>query len=98
MQTEKLEKINAELRQIMFEKVHQLGTFPTSIPGLSLSRREEGNCSGASIYSMSLGFIVDGQKRSVIGDKEYVYGKNNCLVVGVDVPASFCTIGATNAA
>ncbi len=96
MQTEKLEKINAELRQIMFEKVHQLGTFPTSIPGLSLSRREEGNCSGASIYSMSLAFIVDGQKRSVIGDKEYVYRKNNCLVVGVDVPASFCTIGATH--
>lgn len=96
MQSENLERINAELRQIMFEKVHQLGTFPTSIPGLSLSRREQGNCEGASIYSMSLGFIVDGQKRSVIGDREYVYGKNNCLVVGVDVPASFCTIGSTH--
>lgn len=96
MQSENLERINAELRQNMFEKVHQLGTFPTSIPGLSLSRREQGNCEGASIYSMSLGFIVDGQKRSVIGDREYVYGKNNCLVVGVDVPASFCTIGSTH--
>lgn len=96
MQSENLERINAELRQIMFEKVHQLGTFSTSIPGLSLSRREQGNCEGASIYSMSLGFIVDGQKRSVIGDREYVYGKNNCLVVGVDVPASFCTIGSTH--
>lgn len=96
MQSENLERINAELRQIMFEKVHQLGTFPTSITGLSLSRREQGNCEGASIYSMSLGFIVDGQKRSVIGDREYVYGKNNCLVVGVDVPASFCTIGSTH--
>lgn len=96
MQSENLERINAELRQIMFEKVHQLGTFSTSIPGLSLSRREQGNCEGTSIYSMSLGFIVDGQKRSVIGDREYVYGKNNCLVVGVDVPASFCTIGSTH--
>lgn len=96
MQSENLERINAELRQIMFEKVHQLGTFSTSISGLSLSRREQGNCEGASIYSMSLGFIVDGQKRSVIGDREYVYGKNNCLVVGVDVPASFCTIGSTH--
>ena len=96
MQSENLERINAELRQIMFEKVHQLGTFSTSILGLSLSRREQGNCEGASIYSMSLGFIVDGQKRSVIGDREYVYGKNNCLVVGVDVPASFCTIGSTH--
>lgn len=96
MQKDSLEKINAELRAIMLEKVHQLGTFPTTIPGLSLSRREQGNCEGASIYSMSLGFIVDGQKRSVIGDKEYVYGKNNCLVVGVDVPASFCTIGSTH--
>lgn len=96
MQNEKLEKINAELKQIMLEKVHKLGTFQTTIPGLSLSRREQGNCEGASIYSTSLGFIVDGQKRSVIGDREYEYGKNNCLVVGVDVPASFCTIGATH--
>ena len=96
MQNDQLEKINEELRQIMFEKVHQLGTFPTVIPGLSLSRREQGNCEGASIYSTSLAFIVDGQKRSIIGDKEYVYGKNNCLVVGVDVPATFCTIGSTH--
>ena len=34
MQNERLEKINEELRQIMFDKVHQLGTFPTAIPGL----------------------------------------------------------------
>lgn len=96
MQNERLEKINEELRQIMFDKVHQLGTFPTAIPGLMLSRREQGNCEGASIYSTSLAFIVDGQKRSIIGDKEYVYGKNDCLVVGVDVPATFCTIGSTH--
>lgn len=63
MQNERLEKINEELRQIMFDKVHQLGTFPTAIPGLMLSRREQGNCEGASIYSTSLAFIVDGQKR-----------------------------------
>ena len=96
MQTERLETINTELKKIMLEHVKDLGTFPTAIPGLSLSRREQGNCEGASIYSTSLAFIVDGQKRSVIGDKEFVYGKNHCLVVGVDVPASFCTIGATH--
>ena len=82
MQTERLETINTELKKIMLEHVKDLGTFPTAISGLSLSRREQGNCEGASIYSTSLAFIVDGQKRSVIGDKEFVYGKNHCLVVG----------------
>ena len=96
MQSERLEKMNEELRAITLEHTPELGTFPTIIPGLSLSRREQGNCEGASIYSTSLAFIIDGQKRSVIGDKEYVYGKNHCLVVGVDVPATFCTIGATH--
>lgn len=96
MQIGKLEKINAELRRIMLEKVQRLGTFPTAIPGLSLSRREQGNCEGASIYSASLAFIVDGQKRTVIGNREYEYGRNNCLVVGVDVPAMFYTIGSTH--
>ena len=80
MQSERLEKMNEELRAITLEHTPELGTFPTIIPGLSLSRREQGNCEGASIYSTSLAFIIDGQKRSVIGDKEYVYGKNHCLV------------------
>lgn len=96
MQNEKLDSINQELKTIMLKRTPELGTFQTEVPGLSLSRREQGNCEGASIYSSSLAFIVDGQKRSVIGDREYVYGKNNCLVVGVDVPATFCTIGATH--
>ena len=96
MQNEKLDSINQELKAIMLKRTPELGTFQTEVPGLSLSRREQGNCEGASIYSSSLAFIVDGQKRSVIGDREYVYGKNNCLVVGVDVPATFCTIGATH--
>ena len=53
MQTERLETINTELKKIMLEHVKDLGTFPTAIPGLSLSRREQGNCEGASIYSTS---------------------------------------------
>ena len=41
MQSERLEKMNEELRAITLEHTPDLGTFPTIIPGLSLSRREQ---------------------------------------------------------
>lgn len=94
--SEYLERINHELRNIVLGYLPRPALKETPVKGLSFSHRgDDVGAQGCSMYNHGLTFIVSGTKRSIVGDREYVYGKNNCLLVGVDVPASYCTIDAT---
>lgn len=94
--SEHLVQINHELRNIVLGYLPRPALKETPVKGLSFSHRgDDAGAQGCSMYNHGLTFIVGGTKRSIVGDREYVYGKNNCLLVGVDVPASYCTIDAT---
>lgn len=94
--SERLELINHELRNIVFGFLPKPALKETPVKGLSFSHRgDDAGAQGCSMYNHGLTFIVGGTKRSIVGSREYIYGKNHCLLVGVDVPASYCTINAT---
>lgn len=60
-----------------------------------MSRRESDEHVENCFYNPSIGLVVQGKKRSIVGDEEYIYGENQCLVVSVDMPSSFFASGAT---
>ena len=65
------------------------GRLSTAIKGLLLSRRDVPDQVENCFYKPSVGVILQGFKRSVVGSEEYCYGENQCLVAGVDMPSSF---------
>lgn len=81
-----LERINGLLKEKILQRCPQLGVNPTIIEGLMLSRRENANQLDNCFYRPTVGVIVQGSKRSVIGNEEFRYGEYHCLVVGVDMP------------
>lgn len=46
-------------------------------------------------YEPAVGVIIQGQKHSYIGSREYRYGEGYCLVNGIDLPAKNTILDAT---
>lgn len=90
-----LDTTNALLQEKLTRWVPTAGKFSTAIEGLHLVRRETSNQMENCFTKPSIGVIVQGTKRSIIGSEEYHYGAKQCLVAGVDMPSSFYVIGAS---
>lgn len=90
-----LEKANALLKETLLPLLPKAGKFPTAIEGFSLIRREVSNHTENCFSKPSVGVIVQGNKRSIIGSEEYCYGAKQCIVSGVDMPSSFYVVDAS---
>lgn len=88
-------RTNALLKEKLLRHMPGPGKYPTDVEELGLTRREEGNQSENCFYGPSVGIIVQGTKRAVIGSDAYTYGEGQCLVTGVDMPSSFYVVGAS---
>lgn len=86
---------NGLLKNLLLKRMQRPGKYPTAVDGLSMSRRESDDHVENCFYSPSVGLVVQGSKRSIVGSDEYNYGENQCLVVSVDMPSSFFASGAT---
>lgn len=84
------------LKELLLERIPKPGLRATSVEGLFLSRRESDSHIKNCLYKPSVGLVVQGNKRSIVGTREYSYGENQCLVVSVDMPGSFFAVGATH--
>jgi AraC-like DNA-binding protein len=83
-----LERTNNLLKEKLLRLMPETGRYPTAIEGLMTSRRDKATPVENCFYKPLIGVTVQGFKRSIIGSEEYSYGKNHCLVVGVDLPSS----------
>ncbi len=63
--------------------------WETPIPGLAFTRYDEETAATGCFYNPMIALVVQGYKRSMIGDHEANYGRNHCVVVGVDMPGVF---------
>ena len=61
----------------------------TPVPGLTLTRYDGRTPAMRCFYTPMVALVVQGFKRALIGDHEASYGKNQCTVVGVDMPGIF---------
>lgn len=61
----------------------------TAIEGLALSRYDEKVSAMRCFYTPMVALVVQGVKRSMIGDHEANYGELHCVTVGIDMPGVF---------
>ena len=73
----------------------RVGQFSTAVPGLDISVRDERNASERCVYRRSLGVMLSGRKRSIVGNRVYEYGAGDMLYTLVDMPAMWQVVGAT---
>src|SRR5580704_13789533 len=80
-----------EMRKVLVRKIaaraKALGENPTSVPGLSLYRRDEPTPCIHATYEPSLSIFVQGKKRVSLGGAEYHCDESSFLLSSIDVPA-----------
>ena len=80
-------ELNAELRDRLLAQLPDPGRLESDkIPGLALTRMDQDTRASRCFYRPMVALVVQGYKHSIIGDHEADYGKNECVVVGVDMP------------
>ncbi|MCM1512036.1 MAG: AraC family transcriptional regulator [Oxalobacter formigenes] len=64
------------------------GNYPTPIEGLSLHRRDEINIPENCFFNPAITVLVQGRKRTMVGNEEYDYGEGQCLINNLDLPST----------
>ncbi len=81
----------AELNRLIAEKIlpriPEPGNWPTAIKGLILYRRNWDYLSENCFYPPAITAVIQGQRNSFLGDREYHYEEGDCLVHSVEVPS-----------
>ena len=82
-----------EYLALLKEKLTRLMPAPTrfeaAIPGMMLSRFDRDTPASKCFYFPIAALIVQGYKRSMIGNQEVNYGEGYCMVVGLDMPGVY---------
>jgi AraC-like DNA-binding protein len=74
------------LRKSLARWTEQGELHTTSIPGLSLFRREEPTEPISGMYEPSICMVAQGAKRVLLGDDAYVYDAHHYLITAVHLP------------
>jgi AraC-like DNA-binding protein len=90
-----LEQMNGFLKEKILHYLPEEGHFQTSIPGLGFIRRDGSVEKEKCFYSPGIAVVVQGSKHLIIGNEEYHYGKGDCIVAGMDLPAVNTVIQAS---
>ena len=78
---------NKLLKKRILLHAREPGTFNSIIDGLVFTRHDQPDLLENCFYEPVIGVIIQGAKHSHIGNTEYQYGENHCLVTGVDLPS-----------
>lgn len=78
-----LEKLKDRLMELM----PTAQRMNSAVEGLALLRREAPSMGESCFYRPLVGVTVQGRKRSMVANNEYVYGDGCCIVTGVDMPS-----------
>ena len=85
----------AELAQLVERFVDTKGEYDERIPGLHMSSLKAPISTPNCFYVLSVGMILKGSKRLLIGGKTYDYEAGSMLVTSIDLPTSY-EIGAVS--
>jgi AraC-like DNA-binding protein len=92
-------KAIAERQQELTARVARLapvdGVHPAAFPSLTLTRGSVPTACMPTVCQPSLGFVVQGRKRSVLNDEVFYYDALNYLVVSVTLPMMGQVVEAT---
>lgn len=81
----------AELNQLIAGKIlphtPEAGNWPTAIKGLILYRRDWNYRPENCFYPPAITAVIQGNRRSFLGKREYHYSEGECMIHSVDVPS-----------
>lgn len=80
---------NDSLKEKLLKWLPEQSRLETPIPGLALTRHDENTSAKRCFYTPMIALVVQGFKRSMIGDHEANYGELHCVTVGIDMPGVF---------
>ena len=86
MEDNHLTEVLTELKRRALEKDTSVGFNPTGIPGLSVVVRTQAG-EKRSFSRPYLAIVLQGKKRTQIGQYEYVYGPGDCIITCIDFPS-----------
>ena len=72
-------------------------SFPTSIPGLHLSRYSSPTQHGRGVQCPILAIVAQGSKQIMLGDEAFTYDPGHYLVVSLDLPVTGRVTAASKA-
>ena len=84
-----LPELNDSLKEKLLKWLPEQSRLETPIPGLALTRHDENTYAIRCFYTPMIALVVQGFKRSMIGDHEANYGELHCVTVGIDMPGVF---------
>ena len=85
----RIAELNDSLKERLLKWLPEQSRLETPIPGLALSRYDENISAIKCFYNPMVALVVQGFKRSMIGDHEANYGELHCVTVGIDMPGIF---------
>lgn len=83
---EDIKNAKALLKEKFFQRLSEDGDFPTLISGVKIHRRSNVTALEQCIREPSIVKIVQGEKRSLIGSDEFVYGEDNVFIACIAAP------------
>ena len=86
MEDNHLTEVLTELKRRALEKDTSVGFNPTGIPGLSVVVRTQAG-EKRSFSRPYLAIVLQGKKRTQIGQYEYVNGPGDCIITCIDFPS-----------
>ena len=81
--------LNDSLKERLLKWLPEQSRLETPISGLALTRHDENTSEIRCFYTPMIALVVQGFKRSMIGDHEANYGELHCVTVGIDMPGVF---------
>jgi AraC-like DNA-binding protein len=90
-----LDIANRFLTETLIELAPEPGYFETGIPGLAIVRHDEPDGIVQRFYNPMVILQVQGEKLSIIGSEEVVWGKNKYMLIGADLPSGGKILAAT---
>lgn len=85
----RIPELNDSLKERLLKWLPEQSRLETPIPGLALSRYDENISAIKCFYNPMVALVVQGFKRSMIGDHEANYGELHCVTIGIDMPGIF---------
>ena len=81
--------LNDSLKERLLKWLPEQSRLETPISGLALTHHDENTSAIKCFYTPMIALVVQGFKRSMIGDHEANYGELHCVTVGIDMPGVF---------
>jgi AraC-like DNA-binding protein len=83
-----LEVTGGFLKETLLSLMPESGSFNAGIKGLKIDRRNGPTEVLQCFYAPMVIVIAQGNKHVYIGSQEFVYGENQCMIIGLELPSA----------